>query len=1458
MRHIPAAVISIAIATNFGLSVWGQALPYAGAPPKGSGSFNVTGRVRVIAGDTLDLTINGRRAAVGFLGVKAPEANTVCGKQAIEATSILIKSGVRLDEDLSYDFDRRKRRMYYLRSRKDNHSILVDLVKTGYLQADSLAEQGVAFAGAEDASLRGAQQDASKSSRGCIWGGAQQGPKNDPVLLRAAGLTRADLERPKPQAQAPPADSPLQSMSLSRQVVTPLGFGIQTLASGLTNPTAFGFLPDGRILIALKHGIVQVYKPGTGLLPTPFIDISAWVNDFWDHGLLGIAVDPNFATNGYVYLLYTYENNATDYGGPKTARLTRVTAAGDTASTATATTILGTSVGAGCSVFAAGADCIPSENSSHSIGSVHFASDGTLYVTTGDGASFNLVDDLALRSQDLDSLSGKLLHITTTGLGIATNPYWNGTATANRSKVWNYGLRNGFRFNIRPSNGSVYIGDVGWDTWEKLQLGTKGANQGWPCYEGGVQQPGYAPKALCQALYTANTANAPLYAWAHVNAQGQTISTAAIGGTFYTGTIFPTQYQGAYFYGDYGQSVIRYVTVDATDKLSGTPADFASNADGPVDFAMGADGNLYYLAINAGELRIVTYGVVTLTPPPSGTTYVSDLTWTASTNGWGPVEKDMSNGEQAAGDGKTISIRGTTYPKGLGTHAASDVSYYLGGNCSLFNATVGIDDEILAAYQSVSSAVFQVWGDGTKLYDSGTVGYATAAIPVTVNIAGKTQLDLVVTDAGDGNGADHADWATARVTCGSTNPKPTAAIATPLPTLSYKVGDTVGFSGSAADGSGGTVPAAGLVWTIIIHHCPGGLCHTHTLLSVTGASGSFVVPDHGDDSYFEISLTATNTYGQIDTKSVSISPLKVPLTLTTSPTGLQLVYGGTTVTSPFTVQTVIGSAHTLTATTPQSGTCVFASWSDAGAAQHNITIGSAAATYTATYTGCPAPVTKYASDLTWTSAANGWGPVEKDMSNGEQAAGDGHPLTLRGVTYAKGLGTHAASSVVYTMANIGSCTSFTSDVGVDDETNGSGSVIFQLFGDGTKLYDSGTMTGTTAAKSATVGLAGVSLLTLTVTDNGNGNAGDHADWAGARFTCAAGTPPTISAVQTASITTSGATISWTTNVAADTQVQYGTTTSYGSSTTLAAAMVTSHSQTLTGLTTGTLYHYRVKSKDAAANLATSAGFTFTTAADTTPPAVATVVPASGATSISIATAVTATFSEAIAPATLTTTTFTLVASGSSTPVTATVTYNPAALTATLTPSASLTTGKLYTATIKGGTGGVADLAGNLLAANKVWTFTTASSTPTTKYLSNLTWTSMTNGWGSAEKDMSNGGKATGDGKTITIRGTTYSKGLGVNAASNIQYSLTAAGVCSAMLATVGVDDETNSAGSLVFQVWTDGTKLFDSGTVTGTSAAQAVNVNVTGKSVLTLIVTDAGDGNASDHGDWANARLTCQ
>ena len=187
------------------------------------------------------------------------------------------------------------------------------------------------------------------------------------------------------------------------------------------------------------------------------------------------------------------------------------------------------------------------------------------------------------------------------------------------------------------------------------------------------------------------------------------------------------------------------------------------------------------LTIGPQTLTILQKAPVATEPPPGttpGTTpalvsYLSDLPWTSMKNGWGPAERDRSNGDKLAGDGPTLTLNGRTYAKGLGAHAPSDLRFRLDGTCSVFEAEMGVDDLVGAN----GSVVFQVLGDGLKLFDSGVMTGSTATRLVKLDVTGRVELALLVTDAGNGNASDHADWASARVTCADPATNPTKATA---------------------------------------------------------------------------------------------------------------------------------------------------------------------------------------------------------------------------------------------------------------------------------------------------------------------------------------------------------------------------------------------------------------------------------------------------------------------------------------------------------------------------------------------------------------------------------------------------------------------------------------------------------------------------------------------------------
>lgn len=147
---------------------------------------------------------------------------------------------------------------------------------------------------------------------------------------------------------------------------------------------------------------------------------------------------------------------------------------------------------------------------------------------------------------------------------------------------------------------------------------------------------------------------------------------------------------------------------------------------------------------------------------PKGTAFVSDLPFLSESNGWGPVERDLSNGENAAGDGTPLTIGGVVYAKGLGTHANSSVEVYLGGQCTTFTAVLGLDDS--KDEKGEGDVIFQVYGDGELLHDSGSITFDNPGTPLSVDVTGVEELRLAV-DTNGVNYRDHANWADAKVTC---------------------------------------------------------------------------------------------------------------------------------------------------------------------------------------------------------------------------------------------------------------------------------------------------------------------------------------------------------------------------------------------------------------------------------------------------------------------------------------------------------------------------------------------------------------------------------------------------------------------------------------------------------------------------------------------------------------------
>lgn len=664
------------------------------------------------------------------------------------------------------------------------------------------------------------------------------------------------------------------------------GFVEDVLFSNQFVVTAFDFAPDGRIFFAKKNGEIRIWQNGS-VLSTPFRTIPN-VNDFSDRGLLGLALDPNFAQNGYVYAAYTYDVNPSDPDGIKTSRVIRMTANGNVYQSGSQQILLGTQVGTAedpsCDDWP-GSNCIPSDEDSHSIGNIKFGPDGMLYVVTGDGASYITVDSRAMRSQSLNSLGGKMLRVNpANGNGLTDNPFYTGNASHNQSRVWAYGFRNNFRFDFKPGTNVIFGGDVGWNTWEEINVIQKGKNYGWPCYEGVNIQWAYAGASgsafdPCDALVaTPALVTMPLHWWDHPP------DSAAVGGDFIGVNDYSSQFHNTYWFGDFARDEISYLRVDSNNNLIPGSVDvFTSSADGPVQIETGPDGNIYYIAINAGELRRLRY--VGDNRPPIAAASANP------TSGNAPLQVDFSSaGSMDPDAGQAITYH-WNFGDGTTSTAANPTKTY---------SSNGTYDAVL----TVTDPFFLIDQDTVQIQVGNQAPTATITSPAdesSYDIGDMVSFSGTGTDSEDGNlTGSSLQWSVVLVHCNE-------------PTFEN--------------------------------------CHTHGHFTDDGSSGSFEFEQHGDYVYFEIYLTATDSGGLQDTAMVTVVPNTVDLQFTSNRVGIQLNVNGITETVPFTRTVPRMSIQTLTAISPQNpggGTVYFQSWSNGGAQQHEA-LASANATYNAVY-----------------------------------------------------------------------------------------------------------------------------------------------------------------------------------------------------------------------------------------------------------------------------------------------------------------------------------------------------------------------------------------------------------------------------------------------------------------------------------------------------------------------------
>jgi glucose/arabinose dehydrogenase len=347
----------------------------------------------------------------------------------------------------------------------------------------------------------------------------------------------------------------------------PSNFSREQVGGTITNPTVMAFAPDGRIFVAQQSGALLVIKNGTQLT-TPFVTLT--VNSSGERGLIGIALDPDFAINNFIYLYYTINT------APLKNRISRFTANGDVALAGSEEPILEL-------------DNL-STATNHNGGALTFGIDGKLYVAVGDNANTSF-------PQNLDAYHGKILRINKDGSAPSDNPFFS-RASEQGKRIWAYGLRNPYTFSIQPGTGKILVNDVGQNAWEEVNdASVGGRNFGWPATEGPTTNPSFT---------------SPLYAYNHNT--GTPTGCAITGGTYFNpaNTSYPTTYVGKFFFQDYCSNWIYFI--DPTLAIP-TATVFGSNVGGTsLSLMTGADGNLYYLSRAAQRLYRIKYTSPTFAP----------------------------------------------------------------------------------------------------------------------------------------------------------------------------------------------------------------------------------------------------------------------------------------------------------------------------------------------------------------------------------------------------------------------------------------------------------------------------------------------------------------------------------------------------------------------------------------------------------------------------------------------------------------------------------------------------------------------------------------------------------------------------------------------------------------------------------------------------------------------------
>ena len=700
----------------------------------------------------------------------------------------------------------------------------------------------------------------------------------------------------------------------------PPGFVDETIVTGLDQPTSLAFAPNGEMFVAEKDGsILHFDDPPSS--SQPVVDLGTQVYSAGDRGLLGMTLDPAFPDEPYLYALFTHDapiggtaplwndhcptppGPAID-GCPVSGRLMRFMLTPDSEGSWTP----------------AGEDALLDgwcqQFGSHSIGDLAFGPDGELYVSGGEGAQWSFADygqrggsvgspvpknpcgdppaevgeDLvvptsqggSLRSQSPRRPAGEpvVLNGTVarvdpdTGQALPDNP-WATHADTNAQRIVGYGLRNPYRFAIRPGTDELWVGDVGGGRTEEIDVIPDASagpvpNFGWPCYDAALQRGTFNTMNTCLQLYadTENPMRPARYAYSHdakltAGEACPTGGSALSGLTFYEGGTYPAEYDGALFFTDYARNCI-WALMPGADGLP-DPTNVRHILHDPmafpVDLEIGPGGDIFYPNIADGTIHRLEF-----------------------------------RGSQP-----------TAIATADHTHGAAPLTVQLDGTSS---SDPDPDDTLEYSWD--------LDGDGSFGDAATPTVIRTYEDPVDVTVR------LLVTDSrGQSDLSDPL-----AISVGNTPPVP--QIEEPTDLTGWAVGDEITFSGTATDAEDGELAPASLSWRLIQEHCP-STCHPHDAGEWEGAGDSFVAPDHEYPSHLELRLTATDARGLSATTTVDLIPATTTVRFETEPPGLELAVNAETGITPFERTVIVGSSSSATAPSPQTvgGTELgFASWSD--------------------------------------------------------------------------------------------------------------------------------------------------------------------------------------------------------------------------------------------------------------------------------------------------------------------------------------------------------------------------------------------------------------------------------------------------------------------------------------------------------------------------------------------------